>query len=53
MRIGVAGAVLFGFAACTTTGSNTATTNTGSGFGFYGAKPEEPRGPIRRLRAQS
>jgi lipoprotein-anchoring transpeptidase ErfK/SrfK len=41
---GFAAAALIGFAGCTTTGTNTPSTGGGSGFGFYGAAPEEPRG---------
>src|SRR6202161_4558907 len=45
---GFAGAAVFGFAGCTTTGSNRSSSSTGgttsSMFGF-GATTEEPRGP--------
>jgi lipoprotein-anchoring transpeptidase ErfK/SrfK len=42
---GFAAAALIGFAGCTTTGTNTPSTGGSSGFGFYGAAPEEPHGP--------
>jgi lipoprotein-anchoring transpeptidase ErfK/SrfK len=45
MASGFAAAALIGFAGCTTTGTNTQSTGGGSGFGFYGAAPEEPRAP--------
>jgi lipoprotein-anchoring transpeptidase ErfK/SrfK len=41
---GLAGAAVFGFAGCTTTGNNTASSNSSSGF-YNATSAEEPRGP--------